>query len=611
MAAEPILLKDRGEGSARLGVAEGMGPVDLAATRIEQVARAELGCRVERLSGPGWADGARVVAVCPPWDNAAKVVLREAGLELTREGGIAALDGRPYGDQGFVAARAGSRGERLVLASDTAVGLRNALLTLSDRLYKDAAGNVVVDPCDGVHAPAFLERHLKSDAMFCGAFNLSIDYWDPTTRAGVDEFTDWLASFRISDYDLLAFVRGWGTSYASARFPALANPLHPNVANEFYPRLLDRLHDWGMRVWASDVYLASGYSMETGTCPEMLSPGVDRSRLQPYVAGERSFRETLYADGAIACLSHPAAATYYAEVVQDLLDHYPSLDGLDFHIGHAFPRRICRCPECVGLVGNRQNVYACFARVYETAVARCPDIRMKTAVKMFGDATRLIVDRAAEFPQLEFFCWLRWVGQWLIETADAPVTIGHEDGGGGLEAGYHDTSGMDAKRAQGRDYEPWIRTYVDVTREAKLPSVSWEPAMQRELEQQFFLYSQLTWEPELTWAECARRYVIRSERRQDPELTEAYRLALELNAAVTSWGIRDDESGVALHVVQPRQWEQTPSFSGKLDALEARLGRLGVGDVARELAPVGFDLRWSLAKAAARLRSGKGHYGGH
>jgi len=394
------------------------------------------------------ADCAQVVAVCPPWDEQAGRLLRKAAIDLDRDEQIVRLAEQRYGDQGFVASRAGRGGTRLVLAANSDVGLRGALLTLCDRLYLDSQGNMVADPFDGVHLPTFRERHLKTDAMFCGAFNLPLDYWDPTTRAGVEEFADWLASFRITDYDLLAFVRGWGTSYPSDRFPALAHPRHPNVTHEFYP-------------------------------------------------------------------------------------------------------------------------------------------------------------------QLEFFCWLRWIGQWLIELADTEVTIGHEDGGGGLETGFDDMSGLDAKRSQSRDYEPWIRTYVDVTREAGLPSISWEPAFQRELEQQYWLYSQLTWEPELSWAEVARRYVLRSERREDPALAQAYQLSLELNASITDWGTRDDEQGVALRVVQPRKRENPPSFLEKLAGLEAILRSIGVPEPDPGTGPPSFDLRWSIAKSLARLRSGEGHYGGH
>ena len=186
-------------------------------------------------------------------------------------------------------------GPALLLVSNTATGLRNAILTLCDRLYRDPEGNVVADPFDGPHLPAFDRRHIKTDALYCGPFNLPLEYWDPTTAGGVNAFADWVASFRVTDYELLAFARGWGLTYPSTRFPRLVNPKHPNSKYNFYPALIRRMHEWGLAVWAADIYMASGYSMETGTVPEMLSPVADASKVKPYVAGEGTFADVLYA----------------------------------------------------------------------------------------------------------------------------------------------------------------------------------------------------------------------------------------------------------------------------------------------------------------------------
>lgn len=603
MDPEPIMLSRDGRTAVPLALsASAKGPGWLAAEHLRQIAHRELGCDIELgvVGDPGWP----ALAVCPPWQEMPEAL--GSALELSSDGKLAALETAPHGDQGFVATRLGrSESGQLILAADTEMGLRNALLTLSDRLYRDAGGNVVVDPFDGVHSPVFEARHIKTDAMNAGPFRFRLEYWDPTTVAGVNEFADWLASFRITDYDLLAFVRGWGATYASDRFPALVDPQHPNSAEEFYPQLLDRLHAWGLRAWASDVYIASGYTMEVGTCPEMLSPCADGSRLDAFRAGQGSFRDILHAPEAIACLSHPAASRFYSQIVADLLDHYPTLDGLDFHIGHTFPNKICRCPKCVGLTGNHEAVYRCFARVYETAIGRRPDIRLKTAVKMFGDATRRIVEHWEEFPQLEFFCWLRWAGNLLIERTDAPVTVGHEDGGGGLEANHDPAKTLDMIRDYFRDYEPWVQTYVQMTRDAKLPSISWEPVLQRELEHNFFLYSQLTWEPDLTWKELARRYVLRSERRLDDRLAEAYRLALEANAAVTSWGLAPNELGCAQRVIQTQGLLETAYVRDRIAALEEAVTSMGLEEEQYESPPVSFDLRRSLVKALSRLRAGE------
>ena len=604
--SDPLLIAPRGDKTASLLLTvRAEGPARLAAERVCTVAREELGLNMDVR-----ADDARrgdIFALCPPWDDASSRLLQEAGMELDEDGRLPGLASAPSrDDQGFVAARATtSRGDRLLLAGKAEMGLRNALLTLADRLYRDQEGNVVVDPFCGAHLPAFETRHIKTDAMNCGAFRALLDYWDPATPHGVDEFAGWLASFRITDYDFLAFMRGWGITYPSSRFPALVDPQHPNSTLDFYPRLIDRLHAWGIRVWASDIYLASGYTMETATAPEMLSPCADATRLQTFKAGAGSFSDLLHDPEAVVCLSNPAAAKFYADVVDDLLQHYPALDGLGFHIGHTFPNKICRCPACKDLGGNREGVYRCFAQVYRTAVARRPDIRMKTAVMMFGDATRRLVERWEEFPRLEFFCWLRWVDNLRIERTDAPVLLGHEDGGGGLEANHDPAKTLGKIRDYFRDYEPWLHTYVRIARRAGLKSLSWEPALHRELEHMFFFNSQLTWEPDLTWEELARRWVIRSERRLDRTLIEAYRLALEANAAVTHWGLADYEPGSAHRVVQTRGLLEMASVRERVAALGEALSNLGLANMSWDAPPVAFELRRSLIKTWQRLKAGE------
>jgi hypothetical protein len=581
------------------------GPVHLAAQRLANVAKSELNCRIE-VYPLAKASLCQVIAICQPWEKAARYLLQDAGITLLPSGEIEALSEGLYGEQGFIATRLnGESGGCLFLAANTQSGLKNALLTLCDRLYRDGMDNIVVDCFDGVHRPVFACRHIKTDAMNCGPFRSSFEYWDLSATSGINDFADWLASFRITDYDLLAFVRGWGLTYASERFPSLIDTQHPNPEMNFYPRLMDRLHDWGLKVWAADIYIASGYSMEVGTCTEMLSSCADASHLRPFKAGSGSFTGILGDPEAIVCLSSPIAIKFYADIVMDILEHYPALDGLDFHIGHTFPGKICRCPQCRGLAGNREGVYRCFIRVYETAVKHQPDIQLKAAVKMFGDATRKIVENYKEFPQLEFFCWLRWLGNFLVERTDAPVTTGHEDGGGGLEANHDPKKTLSMIRDYFRDYEPWIWTYVQKTHEAGLPSISWEPVLQKEIEHQFFLYSQLTWEPNLSWREFARRYVILSKRRLDPDLEEAYSLALEANAAATRWGLQPQELGQAQRVTQTKELLESSAVREKVAALQQIIGSMGIAECKPVKQPVFFDLYWSLAKTLSRLRAGE------
>lgn len=610
MSTEPFIVIPSRQKQMFLGLLNEQGSaIDLAIKRLCMILREE--CGSDLVIQHGFNDGQprQVIGMYGgTWDPAAPEWLRQAGLEIDGDGRLMNLSQKDQGraDQGFVVKRLVHNGcALLLLAANNALGMKNALLTLSDRLYRDAEGNLVADPFDGVHVPAFMERHIKTDAMNAGRFRAGYEYWDCASTNGINEFADWLASFRITDYNLLAFMRGWGTTYISPRFPALADTQHPNVKHDFYSRMIDRFHDWGVKVWAADIYVGSGYSMEVGTCPEMLSPVVDGRRLKPFRAGEGSFAEVLTEPDAIACLSHPAAARYYSDIVLDLLERYPRLDGLDFHLGHMFPHKICRCSQCRGYQGNREALYQCFRHVYQTAVGQKPDIRLKAAVKMFGDATREIVEHYDQFPRLEFFCWLRWIGNLWMDQPDAPVTIGNEDGGGGLEANnYSQPRTLVSIRRYYRDYEPWLWNYTQLARKAGLPSISWEPQLHREIEQMFFVYSQLTWEPDLSWADLARRYVLRSKRRCDDKLISAYALALEMNAAITSYGMVPWET-VCGRVLQQKALLGVSDIREKTAALDDLLGSMGIAGRFHQEPPVFFDLEWSLSKTLARFLKGE------
>ena len=112
-------------------------------------------------------------------------------------------------NQGFAAGRMERPdGPALLLVSNTATGLHNAILTLCDRLYRDPEGNVVADPFDGPHLPAFDRRHIKTDALYCGPFNLPLE-------SGIRQRPGELMPSRIgsprsgvTDYELLALAGG-------------------------------------------------------------------------------------------------------------------------------------------------------------------------------------------------------------------------------------------------------------------------------------------------------------------------------------------------------------------------------------------------------------------
>jgi hypothetical protein len=130
--------------------------------------------------------------------------------------------------------------------------------------------------------------------------------------------------------------------------------------------------------------------------------------------------------------------------------------------------------------------------------------------------------------------------------------------------------------------------------------------LHRELEQMFFLYSQLTWEPDLSWAEFARRCVLRSERRVHDCLTGAYQLALEANAAAAHCalgGYEHYEDEAAQNRLQAGLLETT-FVRERVAALGDALSTMGLLARTYQNPPVAFDLRRSLVQSWQRMKSG-------
>ena len=346
--------------------------------------------------------------------------------------------------------------------------------------------------------------------------------------------------------------------------------------------LIDRLHDWGIRVWAADLPIASV---------------ADRGK----------------------CLNSPDYWESRQTLVRALLQTYPSLDGLDFHIGHAFSDDgcvICKCPTCKDMPGNRAGVYRAFARAYNTATTIKPGIRIRVPYKMFGDATRVIVEHSQEFPNLELFAWLRWGPLLKLEQPGVLVATGHEDAAGGAEAGWwvNDIT-WDRIRAHPRDYETILRHQVVVAKQLGLPSISWEPVLQREIEQMYFCYSQFSWAPTISWSELARRFVIYCERRPDERLARAYRQLLELDHEVHLWGVPaygpGYAQGVKQVIVRPNIsagiMEEVPYYVHREDVRKRieqfgnTLKDMGLLEMEFKASPGVFDLRWALVQAYRRF----------
>ena len=113
------------------------------------------------------------------------------------------------------------------------------------------------------------------------------------------------------------------------------------------------------------------------------------------------------------------------------------------------------------------------------------------------------------------------------------------------------------------------------------------------------------WEPELSWAELARRYVLRSERRTDARLVDACRLTHEAGAALTHWGLASGGPAMASSS-RIRCFSRTPSpASSPATCTSANAPTSGSVSLpfgsAKGPTPVAFDLRWSIAKSVQWL----------
>ena len=166
------------------------------------------------------------------------------------------------------------------------------------------------------------------------------------------------------------------------------------------------------------------------------------------------------------------------------------------------------------------------------------------------------VENSHEFPNLQLFTWSARGSLLKLEQPGVLVVTGHEDGAGGAEAGWWvDDITWRRLRDYPKDYETILRHYVVVAKQLGLQSISWEPALQREIEQMYFCYSQFGWEPTVSWNELARRFVIYAERRPDERLAGAYRQLLELDHEVHLWGIPSFgpgyDQGVRQVIVRP------------------------------------------------------------
>ncbi len=102
-----------------------------------------------------------------------------------------------------------------------------------------------------------------------------------------------------------------------------------------------------------------------------------------------------------------------------------------------------------------------------------------------------------------------------------------------------------------------------------------------------------------------RRYVLRSERRMDARLVDAYRLTLEAGAALTHWGLASWGPAMASSS-RIRCFSRTPSpASSPATCTSANAPTSGSVSLpfgsAKGPTPVAFDLHWSIAKTVQWL----------
>ncbi len=266
------------------------------------------------------------------------------------------------GPEGFVILPGEYQGRStLALTGGTPVAALYAVETLLDRVFVQGgrvlAGPLVSEVTPVVNTPAFPVRSIATNLG--GPDWVAGGQWEQEWpgQGGYDwrGFIDWMASHKLNNLDAWIFDLAFGIAYDSNRFPEVVNRLHPNVKHEFMKDLIDYAHSRGIKVFVM-IDFPDNWTAVVKAHPELagknfnpkdIPSGKEWEEYQKYgearlnQAGGQRFRTRF----SWVCMSEPKTLQFWRDYIDDLLAHYPALDGVGLQVSETARNR-CNCEKC-------------------------------------------------------------------------------------------------------------------------------------------------------------------------------------------------------------------------------------------------------------------------
>lgn len=337
--------------------------------------------------------------------------------------------------------------------------------------------------------------------------------WAKPDGSGYDwrGFVDWMVSHKINVLNTWIFGLDFGIAYDSKRFPDLVDRYHPNVKHEFMTQLIDYAHSRGIRVFTM-IDFPDNCTAVVKRYPELAGKNVnphdipDGPKWEEYQKlGEGVLKDTgfqqlqsLELKCSWVCGSEPKTMEFWRSYIEDLLDHYPKLDG----IGGEFAEDdylLCNCPLCRG------NHFAIFEKYFAAMVDVGRRYNPNMAFWVYDSwGTRDIVQHQDRYPN---FIDIDWSGLMagLSRREYLPRSkwyLFHREADRFPDFSYKYGASILNERGQ-ECMEIRVVAYK-----------SWDNAVQA--------FEEFSWNPRLTIDEYAELYIRKLYRRSDPQLARLY-----------------------------------------------------------------------------------------
>jgi hypothetical protein len=426
-----------------------------------------------------------------------------------------ALISENLGPEGFVIFAGESQGRpTLAVTAHTPIGGLYAVETLSDRVYRED-DRVLVGPLNSdetpiLNLPAFRVRSVATNLG--GPDWIGGGQWEQEWAKGDGYdwrgFVDWLASHKINNLNAWIFNLAFGIAYDSKRFPEMVNRHHPNVRHEFMTDLISYAHSRGIKVFIM-IDFPDNWTAVVKARPELAGKNFNPADIpsgevwetyQKYgerrlgESGPESFR-TKY---SWVCGSEPKTLQFWREYLEDLLEHYPTLDGIGAQFSE-HDKNICNCESC------SRNHFAInekfFAAMTEAGQRRNPQMA-HWIYDSWG--TRDIILHQQRYPN---FVNIDWSGSFapLYRRQYLPRSnwyLFHRSGEQFPEFTYQGATqvlnerGVEAMQIRGVAYKIYDNAYQ--------------------------AFEEFSWNPRLSIERYADQYIRKLYHRRDPQLSSLY-----------------------------------------------------------------------------------------